>query len=90
MPSVWLQTRRWAGRASLELRQALREVDPDAIAPRAAALVFLAGGLLALAGAFVVPELRGDPSIGLIAGIAAAFGAGALVVPWPRLSPHAS
>ena len=89
MPSVWPRMRRNADGAALEVRQFFREVDPDALAPRAAALVFLLGGLLTLALTLLVPDLHGEPSVGVIAGVAAAFGAGALAAPWEDLGPRA-
>ncbi len=66
-----------------------RELDPDALAPQVAALVFLTGGLLALAVDLLVPDFHSDPSIGLIGAVATIFGATAMVVPWPRLAPRA-
>ena len=89
MPSVWPRVRTKTDGAAHEIRRYFREVDADFLAPRAAALVFLVGGLLALAVALVVPELRGERSITLLAGVAAAFGAGALAAPWERLGPQA-
>ena len=58
LPSVWPRMRRNADGAALEVRQFFREVDPDALAPRAAALVFLLGGLLTLALTLLVPDLH--------------------------------
>jgi diguanylate cyclase (GGDEF)-like protein len=89
LPSVWPSVRTKTDGAAHEIRRYFREVDADFLAPRAAALVFLVGGLLALAVALVVPELRGERSITLLAGVAAAFGAGALAAPWERLGPQA-
>jgi diguanylate cyclase (GGDEF)-like protein len=85
---VWPRMRSAAVGVSRELRLSLRELDPYVLAPRVAALVFLAGGLLALAVGLVVP-FRGEPSIGLIAVVAALFGANAIVFPWPRFGPRA-
>jgi diguanylate cyclase (GGDEF)-like protein len=89
VPLVWPRMRRRAAAASRDVRLSLRELDPDAIAPRVAALVFLVGGLLALAVDLFVPGFRGVPSIGLISAVAAVFGAIAVVVPWPRFGPRA-
>ena len=88
MAPVWPRMRSNAVGVSRELRLSLRELDPYVLAPRVAALVFLAGGLLALAVGLAVP-FRGEPSIGLIAVVAALFGANAIVFPWPRFGPRA-
>jgi diguanylate cyclase (GGDEF)-like protein len=70
--------------ASRELRLLFRELDERVLAPRVAALVFLAGGFLALSLDFFVPDLHAAPSIDVIATVAAAFGAVAVVFPWQR------
>lgn len=89
MPAVWPRLRSNAAGASREFRQFVRELTPDVLAPRVAALVFLVGGLLALALPLALPDFRGQPSIGVIAGAAALFGAFAIVFPWQRFSLHA-
>jgi len=73
-----------AAGAAQELRLFVRELDADVLAPRVAALVFLTAGLLALAAGLLLPALRGEPSIGAIAGLAALFGAVGIVLPWER------
>ncbi len=74
---------------SQEIRLSFREVDPGVLAPRVAALVFLVGGLLALAVDLVVPDFHGASSIGPIACLAAGFGIGASLFPWSRFAPRA-
>ncbi|HEV7523854.1 MAG TPA: GGDEF domain-containing protein [Acidimicrobiia bacterium] len=89
MATVWPQLRSNAAGASREMRLFFREVDSEVLAPRVAALVFLVGGLLALAVDRLVPNLHSDPSIGWIASIAAVFGASAVLLPWERYGPRA-
>jgi diguanylate cyclase (GGDEF)-like protein len=89
LPSALPELRSKAIGASRELRLFLRELDPDSLAPRVAGLVFLVGGLLALAVDLFVPELHTDQSVRLISGAAALFGANAVVVPWQRFNPRA-
>jgi diguanylate cyclase (GGDEF)-like protein len=74
--------------ASRELRLLFRELDARVLAPRVGALVFLAGGALALSVDFFVPDLHATPSIDVIATVAAAFGAIAVVFPWQRFGPR--
>jgi diguanylate cyclase (GGDEF)-like protein len=88
LPSVWPRVRTKTSGASREIRQFFHEVEADALAPRAAALGFLVGGLIALGIALLTPGMRGEPSLAVIAGVAAAFGAGALAAPWERLGRH--
>ena len=59
MPPLWPRMRTNATGASRELRLFFREVDSEVLAPRVAALVFLLGGLLALAVTFVAPDFHG-------------------------------
>ena len=84
MAPLWPRMRTNAAGASRELRLFFREVDSEVLAPRVAALVFLLGGLLALAVTLVAPDFHGEPSIGAIASVAAAFGVAAIVFPWQR------
>ena len=86
MPSLWPRVRNRASGASHEVLLYVRELEPDVLAPRVAALVFLIGGLLALALDTLVPGFRDQLSIGLIASVAAGFGAAAAVFPWQRFS----
>jgi diguanylate cyclase (GGDEF)-like protein len=74
--------------AAHELRLLFREVDLRVLAPRVAALVFLAGGLLALLADLLGPGLHGAASIDVIAAVAAVFGAVAIVFPWQRFAPR--
>ena len=66
-----------------DLRLSLTDIEPGELAPRAAAVVFLAAGLLALAvGLF---GLDGDvPTIGITAALATVFGSVCLLLPWQR------
>jgi len=87
--SIWLWIRTNVTGGTRELRLVFREVDPDFLAPRVASLVFLAGGLLALAAGLLVPEFGGAPSINSIAAVAALFGAVGIALPWQRWAPSA-
>jgi diguanylate cyclase (GGDEF)-like protein len=66
-----------------ELKTLWRELDPAALSPRIAALVYLAAGLLVGAVAFVAPGGH-DAALVAIATASACFGAVALVLPWHR------
>ena len=88
MPSLWPRLRRDVNGASRELRLQFGELDARVLAPRFAALVFLAGGFLALSAGLFVDDLRAAPSIDVIATIAAVFGAVAVVFPWQRFPPR--
>ena len=89
MPSVWPRIRSNVNGAARELRLFLRELDPDALAPRVAALVFLVAGLLALAVDLLAPALRGGSPIGFIASFGALFGLVAFLTPWERFGARA-
>ncbi len=89
MPSVWAQLRSRASGGARDVRLRFGEVDADEVTPRVAALVFLAGGLLALGVRFLVPGVHGQASIGWVAPRATAFGAGAIWFPWQRFGPRA-
>ncbi len=87
MPSLWPRVRNRASGVSHEVLLYVRELEPDVLAPRVAALVFLIGGLLALALDTLVPGFRDQLSMGLIASVAAGFGAAAAVVPVAAVQP---
>jgi diguanylate cyclase (GGDEF)-like protein len=87
--SVWPRMRSNVYGAARELRLFLRELDPDALAPRVAALLFLVAGLLALAVDLLAPSFRGTGSIGFIASFGALFGLVAFLTPWERFGDRA-
>ncbi len=89
MPSVWPRIRQNTNGVSREARLFLRELDPDVLAPRVAGLVFLVGGLLALAAELLLPTFGGEPSMGFISAIAVLVGAVALLVPWEQSGARA-
>ena len=66
-----------------------REIDPVQLAPRVAAAVYLAAGLLALAIERLLPDLHAQHSLVEIAAVALVGGAVALVAPWQRFEPRA-
>jgi diguanylate cyclase (GGDEF)-like protein len=82
--ALWPRLRSNVDGASRELRLLFRELDGRVLAPRVAALVFLAGGLLALSADLFVSDMHAAPSIDVIATVAAAFGAVAVAFPWQR------
>ncbi len=65
-----------------EFRSFWRELDPQALSPRIAALVYFAAGVLVAVVAFVAPA--NDGPLITIAVTASLFGAVALVLPWQR------
>jgi diguanylate cyclase (GGDEF)-like protein len=89
LPSVWQQLRSTASGVARDLRLRFGEVDADELTPRVAAVVFLAGGLLALGVRLLVPGIHGEASMGWVAGLASFFGLGAIWFPWQRFGPRA-
>lgn len=67
----------------------MRELEPGTLAPRVAAAAYLSAGLLTLVVAMVVPDLRRQTDIVVLAVVAAGFGAVCLVLPWQRWSLRA-
>ncbi len=67
-----------------ELRRGMRDLDPIVLAPRIAAIVFLVGGLLALAASRLGPA-NGDYALtDGVAVDAVVLAAVAMLLPWQR------
>jgi len=88
-PRVRQRMQRNGGALWRDARAAFREIDPVQLAPRVAACVFLAAGVLVLAIEALLPVLHGPHSLTEIAVVAVIGGAAGLVAPWQRFEPHA-
>jgi diguanylate cyclase (GGDEF)-like protein len=89
MPPAGPRMRKTTNSLVRELRLAFRELDPALFAPRVAAVLYLAGGLLALGVDRFVPGLHQPGGLTAIGAISAVFGAVALFLPWQRWGAQA-
>jgi diguanylate cyclase (GGDEF)-like protein len=72
-----------------ELRLSFREIDTRSLAPRVAGAAYLAGGLLTLIVALLLPDLRTQVNLVTISIVSTIFGAVCLVLPWHRWNVQA-